>query len=233
MDRWKSYFIILSIASGIALWFSIDGCNKGKQNKKDFETLMNLHFRDSTELVEKTNKLGQITVTAEAFQLSQENLDKYVAENTFLQKKLSNSYQHINSLTETISNFHKDTIRVPVPKHDTLPCGDIDKDYPVVDKFYSFNFKFKNKTGHEPEFMFLNFNIPDTATTVIGIQKSGFLKMKHTLVSEEVHSNKLIKITGNKTIVKSEAKPKTLQKIAIGFGLGIVTTIAVQSKLKK
>lgn len=232
-NNWRSYFIILAIASGIALWLSIDGCNKGRQNEKDFETLMNMHMRDSTELVEKTNKLGQITVTAEAFQLSQDNLDKYLAENAELKNKLVNAYHHVTSINTTATNLHIDTLRIPVPIHDTLPCGDIEKNYPVVDpnKYYSFDFKFKNKAGHEPEFLFLNFNIPDTTTEVIGIKKSGFLNLKHTLVSEQTHTNKYIQIKGVKTIVKSEAKPKTLQKIAIGFGLGIIATIATEIKL--
>lgn len=230
-NNWKSYFIILAITSGIAMWFSIDGCNKGRRSEKDFETLLNIHMRDSTELVEKTNKLGQITITSEAFQLSQQNLDKYISENMDLKNKLENAYHHVNSINTTATNLHIDTIRIPVSMHDTIPCGNIDKDYPVSDRFYSFNFRFKNNIGHEPEFYFLNINIPDTTTEVIGIKKSGFLKLKHTLVSEQTHTNKYIQIKGVKTIVKSEAKPRTLKKVAIGFGLGIITTIAIESKL--
>ena len=194
-------------------------CNKASSSVKDIETLMSIHIRDSSELVWKTNKLGQPTVTAEAFELSQKTLTKYVAENSSLNNKLANSYKSINSLNVTISNFHKDTIRIPVPKYDTLPCGDIDKSYPVVDKdkFYSFDFKFKNRQGHEPEYYFLNFNIPDTTTDVIGVMKSGFLNMKRTLVSEQTHTNKLIKVGGVQTIVSSAAKPK---RIGIGASTG-------------
>lgn len=229
--NWKSYFIILSIAFGISLLFSIDGCSKGEENKEDLETLIKIHMRDSIELVEKTNKLDQITITAEAFQLSQQNLDKYISENMDLKNKLANAYHHVNSINTTATNLHIDTIRIPVSVHDTIPCGNIDREYPVSDRFYSFNFSFKNKIGHEPEFYFLNINIPDTTTEVIGIKKSGFLKLKHTLVSEQTHTNKYIQIKGVKTIVKSEAKPRTFKKVAIGFGLGIITTIAIESKL--
>lgn len=231
-NKWRSYFIVLFIASSIGLWFGINGCNKSKGIEKDFNTLLKLHFRDSSELVYKTNKLGELTTTAKAFKLSQESLDKYVKENDQLKNKLANAYSNVNSVSTTASNFHADSIKIPVPIHDTVPCDDIEKSYPVIDKYYSFDFKFKNKQGREPEFLFLNFNIPDTTTEIIGIKKSGFLNLKRTLVSEQVHTNKYIQVKGVKTIVKSEAKPKTLKKIMTGIGIGIVGTIVVQSKLK-
>lgn len=211
-----------------------EGCNKGGVSEQDFETLMEIHVRDSTELAIKNNQLGQATITAEAFELSQEALSKYVQQSDEMKGKLANVYGQINSLNTTIASFKKDTIRIPVPHGDTLPCGDIDKSYPVVDpnKYYSFDFKFKNKRGHEPEFYFLNFNIPDTVTDVIGVKKDGFLNMRRTLVSEQVHTNKYIQVKGVKTIVKKEAKPKTLKKVAKGFVMGVIATIFVQSKLK-
>lgn len=227
----KPYPVIVSIIAAIAIWMSIDGCNRQRQGRKDFDALMNLHFRDSSELVTKTNKLGELSVTAKAFQLSQASLDKYVSENAILKNKLTNAYSHINSINTTISSVHIDTIRIPV--HDTLPCGDIDKSYPVVDRYYSFDFKFRNRRGMEPEFYFLNISIPDTVTDVIGIRKSGFLNLKRTMVSEQVHTNKYVQVKGVQTIVKSEAKPKTLRKVAIGFGLGVITTFAIQSGVKK
>lgn len=231
--KWKSYSLISTIGIAIAVWFSVDGCTRARNSEKDFNTLMQIHFRDSSELVKKTNELGQITATAKAFELSQESLEKYVAENSSLKGKLSNSYSKIESLSETISNFHTDTIRIPVPSGDTIPCADIEKSYSVVHEFYSFDFKFKNRQGHDPEYLFLNFNIPDTMTEIIGVKKSGFLNLKRTLVSEQVHTNDFIKIKGVKTIVKSEAKPKILKRFLIGFGTGFIAAIFVNEKLKK
>lgn len=219
--------IILLVALS---YFGIDGCNGKRDTSKDYNTLLKIHMRDSSELVEKTNQLGEVTTTAKAYELSQKDLDKYVSENKDLKNKLANAYHHIGSINTTITNLHIDTIKVPV--HDTIPCGDIDRSYPVLDRYYSFVFKFKNRSGHNPEYNFINFNIPDTSVDVIGIKKSGFLNLKHTLVSEQTHSNKYINIKGNQTIVKSEAKPKTFKKLAIGFGIGILTTIVVEQKLK-
>lgn len=233
LNKWKSYSIILSLALAIAIWFSIDGCNKAKNNSKDFQTLLKIHFRDSSELVRKTNKLGQLSTTSKALELTQQSLDKYIVENASLKNKLVNAYHHVSSINTTITNTHIDTIKIPVSIHDTIPCADIDKSYSVIDKFYSFDFKFKNKRGQEPEYLFLNFNVPDTSTDVIGIKKSGFLNLKHTLVSEQVHTNKYIEIREVKTIVKSEAKPKVLKKVAIGFALGIIATIATEYKINK
>lgn len=229
-DKWM-WGVIVSLVLAFVVR---EGCNKGGVSEKDFDTLMKIHIRDSTELSVKNNQLGQITVTAEAFQLSQEALNKYVQQSDEMKGKLANVYSQINSLNTTIANFKKDTIRIPVPHGDTLPCGDIDKTYPVVDvdKCYSFDFKFKNRRGFEPEYYFLNFSIPDTVTDVIGVKKSGFLNIKHTLVSEQIHTNKCIEVKGVKTIVKSEAKPKTIKKVVKGFVLGIIATIVVQSKLK-
>lgn len=217
----------------IVIFFSIKGCNKNQSAADDYTTLLGIHFRDSAELVKKTNQLGQVTVTAEAYALSQKALDEYVAQNADLKNKLANSYHHVSSVSTTVTNTHIDSIKVPVPVHDTIPCDDIEKNYPVLDKYYSFDFTFKNKKGKSPEFLFTNFNIPDTCTNVIGVKKSGFLNLKHTLVSEQVHSNKYIKITGVQTIVKKDAKPKILQKVLIGFGMGVAATIYVESKIKQ
>lgn len=216
----RIHISITTIAIGgcIVLFILLQkSCERESGSRKDFDTLAHIHFRDSSELSEKTNKLGQTTVTAQAYELSQKNLDRYVSENSDLKNKLSNSYRHVNSVNETATNFHIDTIKVPVPVHDTIPCADFDKSYPVLDKYYSFNFQFKNKHGHEPEYNFLNFNIPDTVIDVIGIKKSGFLNMKHAMVSEQVHTNKYIDVKGIKTVVKSEAQPN---RFGIGASVG-------------
>jgi hypothetical protein len=215
----------------VIIFFSIKGCNENQSAWEDYNTLLDIHLRDSTELVKKTNALGQVTVTAEAFALSQKALDEYVAQNADLKKKLANSYHHVGSVSTTTSVTKIDTLKIPVPIHDTIPCGDIEKNYPVLDRYYSFNFSFKNKQGKAPEFLFTNFSIPDTCTQVIGVKKSGFLNLKRTLVSEQTHTNKYIQITGVQTIVAKEAKPKTLQKILIGFGLGVAAAIYVESKI--
>lgn len=206
------------LAGAVIVLFVLLLRNCGSKNisERDFNTLAQMHMRDSLELIDKNNKLGQASITAIAYELSKKDIDKYVAENAILKNKLTNAYSTINSINVTATNFHVDTIIVKVPVHDTLPCGDFDKSYPVLDRYYSFNFNLKIKNQH-PDYFFTNFNIPDTCTNTIGVKKSGFLNMKRTLISEQSHTNKNIRILGVETIVKSEAKPK---RIGIGFSVG-------------
>ena len=216
-NNWKLSFYGLVVFSVICFWFSIDSCNR---HKKDSEKFFGKFLKDSIELVERTNQLGQITVTAEAFALSQEQINKYVSENDELKKKLANSYKDIKTVYVTRTVVKIDSIKITTK--DTIPCDDFELSEKVTDRFYALDFKLKNKKGQLPDIGIFNLTVPDTATTVIGTKKSGFLKLKRTLVAEQVHSNPYVKVQSMNTIVKADAKPRTLRKVAVGIAIGLV-----------
>lgn len=225
-NKYKAFFYILLIVSAIIIWFSISTCNGNKERSNYF---FDKFLKDSTlfALEVKKNKLGEKTTTVATVELTKDEMKKYIEAHPELEKELANKYKTIKTVIKTVTEFRIDSVNIPV--HDTLPCGDFEKSYPVKDRFYSFSLDIKNKQGSEPRINVMNLSIPDSSTTVIGVKKSGFLNLKRDLVTETRHSNKYMNVTEMQPITTGDIKPHTLRNVGIGAGLGVLGTIIIRS----
>lgn len=225
-NKYKAFFYILLIVAGIIIWLSISTCNSNKNRSNYF---FDKFLADSTQyaLTIKENKLGEKTTTVNATELTKDEFEQYVEAHPEFKKELANKYKTIKTIIKTVTVFKVDSINIPV--HDTLPCGDFEKVFPVDNKFYSFKLDFKNKKGFEPKINVLDLTIPDSSTTVIGIKKSGFLNLKHSLVAETRHSNTYMSVTEMQPITTADVKKHTARNVGIGAGLGVIGTIIIRS----
>lgn len=205
--------IIYLVAAVIIILFSlfIKGYLNAQHDEDYFFNKWNA--RDSVKMKVIENKLGQISYIAEATKLNGDQIKKY-AESDEKLSLLTKKYSSLLALVSQKMGVYVDSIKVNF--HDTLPCADFVKKDTIRDRYYSFNTMITKK-----EFMITNMEFPDTCHTIIGERKSGFLNLKRTLVVEQTHSNKYMKVQQINPVVKV-SKSKWPTWLGIGTGVGLI-----------
>lgn len=169
--------------------------------------------KDSAKMKIIENKLGQLSYIAEATKLNGEQIKKY-AESDEKLKALTKKYSDLLAVVSQKMGVYVDSIKVTL--HDTLPCADFVKKDSVQTRYYNFDYMITKR-----DFLISNLEFPDTCHTIIGERKSGFLGLKRTLVFEQTHSNKYMKVQQINPVVKV-SKNKWPTWLGIGTGVGLV-----------
>ncbi len=169
--------------------------------------------KDSVKMKVIENKLGQLSYIAEATKLNGEQIKKY-AESDEKLSLLTKKYSSLLAIVTQKMGVYVDTIKTEF--HDTLPCSDFVKKDSIKNRYYNFHYMITKK-----EFMISNLEFPDTCHTIIGERKSGFLNLKRSLVVEQTHSNKYMKVQQINPVVKVQ-KNKWPAWLGTGVGLGLL-----------
>lgn len=209
----KVYLFVTAVILGIILFLLFRGYMKSRQ---DMDYLFNKwNSQDSAKMKVIENRLGQISYIAEATKLTGDQINKY-AESDVKLKELTRKYSDLLMIVSKKMGVYVDTIERTF--HDTLPCADFEKRDTVRTKDYSFDYLFTKRN-----FMITKLTFPDTVHQIIGERKSGFLNLKRTLVIEETHSNKFVKVHSMNPVVKVK-KNKWPVWLGVGIGVGAIGT---------
>lgn len=207
----KNIIYLAGISIMILLFLLLRGY-LGAQHDEDY-FFNKWNAQDSAKMKVIENKLGQLSYIAEATKLNGEQIKKYAEADEKL-KALTKKYSDLLAVVSQKMGVYVDSIKVEL--HDTLPCADFVKKDSVKTRYYNFDFMITKK-----DFLISNLEFPDTCHTIIGERKSGFLGMKRTLVVEQTHSNKYMKIQQIDPVVKVK-KNNWPTWLAIGGGAGLL-----------
>lgn len=180
---------------------------------QDYDRVENLYLSESSKVEMYKNKLGGMTATISALELSEKQLKETILQKNDSLKKLASEFNKVRYITVVKEVVRVDSVRVPFEVQ--IPCeferlGKYD-----TDSHFKFNYTL-NQTG----FSIYDIEIPNEQTVITGLKRK-WMFGKQTLHTDITNTNPYIHTKEIQTIVVP-VKVEWYNNKFVWFGLGAV-----------
>ena len=185
---------------------------------QDYDRVENLYLSESGKVELYKNKLGGMTATISALELSEKQLKETILQKNDSLKKLASEFSKIKYVTVVKEVIKIDSVKVPFEVQ--IPCeferlGKYD-----TDSHFKFNYAL-NQSG----FSIYDITIPNEQTIITGLKRK-WVFGKQTLHTDITNTNPYIHTKEIQTIVVP-VKVEWYNNKFVWFGLGAVGGIMI------
>lgn len=185
---------------------------------QETKSVYSFYENEKQEVEYYKNKLGTVTASVTASELSNKQLKELILKKNDTLKKLASEFRQIKTVTKIKEVVKIDTVKVPFEVQ--IPCeferlGKYD-----ADSHFTFNFSL-NQSG----FSLSDISVPNTQTIITG-SKRNWIFGKQYLTTDITNSNPYIHTKEMQTIVVP-VKTEWYNNKLVWFGLGAVGGIMI------
>lgn len=185
---------------------------------QDYDRVENLYLSESNKVELYKNKLGGMTATISALELSEKQLKETILQKNDSLKKLTSEFNKVKYVTIIKEVVRVDSVKVPLEVQ--IPCeferlGKYD-----TDSHFKFNYAL-NQTG----FSLSNIEIPNEQTIITGLKRK-WVFGKQTLHTDITNTNPYIHTKEIQTIVVP-VEVEWYNNKFVWFGLGAVGGVLI------
>lgn len=185
---------------------------------KKTDNVFSFYENEKQEVEYYKNKLGSVTASVNASELSNKQLKKLVLQKDDSLKKLVSEFSGVKTIVKTHTVFERDTIYIPFETE--VPCEfDLSGKF-RSDKWIGFDYTLDNKS-----LSLHNINVPNEITIITGTKRNWFLG-KQYLTTDITNSNPYVKTQEIQSIVVP-VPVEWYNSKWVWFGAGVVGGVLI------
>lgn len=185
---------------------------------QDYDRVENLYLSESNKVELYKNKLGGMTATVQALELSEKQLKETILKKNDSLKKLAEEFSKVKYITVIKEVVRVDSVKVPFEVQ--IPCEFERLSKYDTDSHFKFNYAL-NQTG----FSIYDIEIPNEQTIITGLKRK-WIFGKQTLHTDITNTNPYLHTKEIQTIVVP-VKVEWYNNKFVWFGLGAVGGILI------